>query len=228
MAKKTNILLLENDVNLQCVTADYLRSQGYIVDTCSDGKEGLEVLMKKHYDILITDVEMPRMNGFELLKVLRDANNKIPTLFLTTKSDKEDIIKGYKLGCDDYLIKPCSMSILVLKIEAIMRRYRAGLKEGEFVFDLDGKTYDGIRQRIDGKHISARENELLLMLCQNKNNLVERNRILMSLWGTDSYFNSRSLSVYVNHLRNYLGPDSDVKILSVHGKGYKLVIKDEE
>ncbi len=228
MTKTTHILLLESDINLQSVTADYLRARGYEVDACADGHEGWEILTKKHYDLLLTDVVMPHMDGIELLKVLRDSNNEIPVLFLTMKADKEDIIRAYQLGCDDYMIKPFSMEILVLKIEAIMRRYRAGKREGEFVFDLAGKHFDGIRQKLGDKHLSSRENELLLMLCQNMNCLVERNRILMSLWGTDTYFNSRSLSVYVNHLRNYLGEDSPVRIMSVHGKGYKLVIMDED
>lgn len=228
MTKTTRILLLEDDINLQSVIADYLRARGYVVDAYSNGHEGWEILAKKHYDLLLSDVVMPRMDGFELLKVLRDSNNMIPTLFLTAKSEKEDIIRAYQLGCDDYMIKPFSMEILVLKVEAIMRRYRAGQRDGEFEFDLAGVHFDGIRQRLGDKHLSSRENELLLMLCQNMNNLVERNRILMSLWGTDTYFNSRSLSVYVNHLRNYLGEESPVKIMSVHGKGYKLVIMNEE
>ncbi len=228
MTKTTRILLLESDINLQSVTADYLRARGYVVDACSDGKEGWDILSKKHYDLLISDVVMPHMDGLELLKILRDCNNQIPTLFLTGKSDKEDILRAYQLGCDDYMIKPFSMEILVYKIEAIMRRYRAGMRDGELEFDLAGVHFDGIRQRLGDKHLSSRENELLLMLCQNMNNLVERNRILMSLWGTDTYFNSRSLSVYVNHLRNYLGEDSPVRIMSVHGKGYKLVVMNEE
>ncbi len=228
MTKTTRILLLESDINLQSVTADYLRARGYMVDACSDGKEGWDILSKKHYDLLLSDVVMPHMDGLELLKILRDCNNQIPVLYLTSKSDKEDIIRAYQLGCDDYMIKPFSMEILVLKIEAIMRRYRAGQRDGELEFDLAGVHFDSIRQRLDGKHLSSRENELLLMLCQNMNNLVERNRILMSLWGTDTYFNSRSLSVYVNHLRNYFGEGSPVKIMSVHGKGYKLVIMNNE
>lgn len=228
MTKTTRILLLESDINLQSVTADYLRARGYMVDACSDGKEGWDILSKKHYDLLLSDVVMPHMDGLELLKILRDCNNQIPVLYLTSKSDKEDIIRAYQLGCDDYMIKPFSMEILVLKIEAIMRRYRAGQRDGELEFDLAGVHFDSIRQRLDGKHLSSRENELLLMLCQNMNNLVERNRILMSLWGTDTYFNSRSLSVYVNHLRNHFGEGSPVKIMSMHGKGYKLVIMNNE
>ncbi len=227
MATTTHILLLEDDINLSSVLADYLRSRGYVVDAGADGQEGWELLSSKHYDLLVTDIVMPRMDGWQLLKLLRDSNNAIPVIMISEKSDKDDIVKSYSLGCDDYLTKPLAMEVLIGKIEAVMRRYRAGQRDGEMEFDLAGVHYDGIRQTLGTKHLSSRENELLLMLCQNMNNLVERNRILMSLWGSDTYFNSRSLSVYVNHLRNYLGEGSPVKIMSVHSKGYKLVIMNE-
>lgn len=223
----THILLLEDDINLCSVYAEYLRSRGYVVETGADGQEGWDIVGTKHFDLIITDTAMPRMNGFEFLKVLRDCNNQTPALMIGDTDAREDILRAYALGCDDYLVKPFSMDILVYKIEAIMRRYRAGQREGEMEFDLAGVHFDGIRQKLGDKHLSSRENELLLLLCQNMNNLVERNRILMGLWGTDTYFNSRSLSVYVNHLRNYLGEDSPVKIMSVHGKGYKLVIMND-
>lgn len=223
----THILLLEDDINLCSVYAEYLRSRGYVVETGADGQEGWDIVGSKHFDLIITDTAMPRMNGFEFLKVLRDCNNQTPALMIGDTDAREDVLRAYALGCDDYLVKPFSMDILVYKIEAIMRRYRAGQREGEMKFDLAGVHFDGIRQKLGNKHLSSRENELLLLLCQNMNNLVERNRILMGLWGTDTYFNSRSLSVYVNHLRNYLGEDSPVKIMSVHGKGYKLVIMND-
>jgi len=223
----THILLLEDDINLCSVYAEYLRSRGYVVETGADGQEGWDIVGTKHFDLIITDTAMPRMNGFEFLKVLRDCNNQTPALMIGDTDAREDILRAYALGCDDYLVKPFSMDILVYKIEAIMRRYCAGQREGEMEFDLAGVHFDGIRQKLGDKHLSSRENELLLLLCQNMNNLVERNRILMGLWGTDTYFNSRSLSVYVNHLRNYLGEDSPVKIMSVHGKGYKLVIMND-
>lgn len=227
MATTTHILLLEDDINLSSVLADYLRSRGYVVDAGADGQEGWGLLSSKHYDLLVTDIVMPRMDGWQLLKLLRDSNNAIPVIMISEKSDKDDIVKSYSLGCDDYLTKPLAMEVLIGKIEAVMHRYRAGQRDGEMEFDLAGVHYDGIRQTLGTKHLSSRENELLLMLCQNMNNLVERNRILMSLWGSDTYFHSRSLSVYVNHLRNYLGEGSPVKIMSVHGKGYKLVIMNE-
>ena len=124
MTQTTYILLLEDDINLSTVLADYLRSKGYAVDTAMDGKEGWEMLSHKHYDILLTDIMMPRMNGLQVLKNLRDGNNPIPVIIVSAKNDREDIIKGYNLGCDDYVTKPYSMDILICKIEAVRSGYR--------------------------------------------------------------------------------------------------------
>lgn len=227
MAMTTHILIAEDDINLSTVLADYLQSKGYVSETVNNGQEAWEMLSKKHFDILLTDINMPKMNGWQLLKNLRNSNNSIPVIVISVKSDREDIIKGYQLGCDDYMTKPYSMDILICKIEAILRRVKAGSSSDKMQFDLAGIPFDAVRQTLGSKRLSSRENELLLMLCQNMGQTVERNRILMSLWGSDTYFNSRSLSVYINHLRNYVGKESFVKILSVHGKGYKLVIMGE-
>lgn len=228
MAQSIRILLIENDVNLSSVLADYLRSYKYVVDTATDGQEGWDMVSTHQYDMVLTDVVMPGMTGYELLKSLRERNNQVPVIILSSKNEREDVLLCYRLGCDDYLTKPFSMDILISKIEAIIRRYRAGIKDEMMEFNLGGVIFDGVRQTVNGKHLSSRENELLLMLCQNMNSLVERNRILMNLWGTDTYFSSRSLSVYVNHLRKYFGEDSPIRIMSVHGKGYKLVVMNTE
>lgn len=227
MALNTHILLAEDDINLSTVLCDYLHSKDYVVTTVSNGEEALELLTHKHFDILLTDISMPKLNGWQLIKTLRESNNLLPIIVISAKADREDIIRGYQLGCDDYMPKPFSMDILICKIEAVMRRYRMGHETSEMDFDLDGVHFDAVRQTLGDRHLSSRENELLLMLCQSMDKTVERNRILMSLWGGDTYFNSRSLSVYVNHLRNYFGKESKIKILSIHGKGYKLVKMNE-
>ncbi len=224
----THILIAEDDINLSTILADYLQSKDYTTQIATNGQEAWDLLSSKHFDLLLTDISMPKMNGWQLLKHLRDSNNTIPVIIISAKNDREDIIKGYQLGCDDYMTKPYSMDILICKIEAILRRVKAGSASDEMHFDLNGLPFDAVRQMLGDKRLSSRENELLLMLCQNIGQTVERSRILMSLWGSDTYFNARSLSVYVNHLRNYLGKDSLVKILSVHGKGYKLVIMNEK
>lgn len=227
MATKNHILLVEDDLNLSTVLADYLQSKEYQVTTAANGQEAWELLSNKHFDIMLTDISMPKKNGWQLMKSVRESGMLIPIIVLSAKTDREDIIRGYQLGCDDYLTKPFSMDILICKIEAILRRYRMANQSDEMEFDLNGLHFDAVRQTLGNKRLSSRENELLLMLCQNMDKTVERSRILMTLWGSDTYFNSRSLSVYVNHLRNYIGKDNVVKILSVHGKGYKLVKMNE-
>lgn len=227
MATKNHILLVEDDLNLSTVLADYLQSKEYQVTTAANGQEAWELLSHKHFDILLTDISMPKKNGWQLMKSVRESGMLIPIIVLSAKTDREDIIRGYQLGCDDYLTKPFSMDILICKIEAILRRYRMASQTDEMEFDLNGLHFDAVRQTLGDKRLSSRENELLLMLCQNMDKTVERSRILMTLWGSDTYFNSRSLSVYVNHLRNYIGKDNLIKILSVHGKGYKLVKMNE-
>ena len=222
---QTNILLVD-DANLSTVLADYLRSKGYVVENATNGKEAWELLLVKRYDLVISDIMMPKMNGFELLKLLRSQYLDLPVVILTAKTDRDDVIRAYEFGCDDYVTKPFSMDILICKIEAVLRRYRLSLETEQVEWQLGDLKYDSIRQQLGDRHLSSRENDLLKMLCVNMNTLVDRNRILMSIWGADTYFNARSLSVYINHLRKYMGEGSPVRIMSVHGKGYKLVIMD--
>ena len=223
MRTQTSILLVEDDVNLSTVLADYLRSKAYNVEQANNGVEAWELISIKHYDLIISDIMMPKMNGYELLKLIRQKGDKLPVIILSAKTDRDDIIHAYELGCDDYVSKPFSMDILICKIEAIVRRCRLYTETELTEWKLGELQYDSIRQQLGDKHLSSRENDLLRMLCQNMDNVVDRNRILMNIWGEDTYFNARSLSVYVNHLRKYLGEDSPIRIMSVHGKGYKLV-----
>ena len=222
--RSTNILLVEDDASLSTVLADYLRSKDYTVETANNGKEAWELIMIKHYDLIISDIMMPRMNGFELLQLVRAQNPDMPMIMLTAKADRDDVIHAYELGCDDYVTKPFSMDILICKIEAVMRRYRHTLEVEQTEWQLGDLVFDSMRQLLGERHLSSRENDLLKILCQNMNELVDRNRILMTIWGADTYFNARSLSVYINHLRKYLGEATPVRIMSVHSKGYKLVI----
>ena len=173
----THILIIEDDVTLSTVLADFLRGKGYVVEAANNGEEGWNMANKSHYDLLLSDIMMPRMNGWQLLKALRDNNNFVPFIFLTAKIDREDIIRGYELGCDDYVLKPYSLDILVCKMEAVLRRCRMQKENSDTEFELNGKRFDSVRQTLDGKHLSTRENELLLILCQNMGKLVERNRI---------------------------------------------------
>jgi DNA-binding response OmpR family regulator len=142
------LLLLEDDINLSTVLADYLRSKGYVVDTAMDGKEGWDLLLQHSYDLLLTDIMMPRTNGWQLLKKLRDSNNQIPVIIISAKNSREDIIKGYELGCDDYVTKPFSMDILIMKIEAVLRRCQTYEKDTTTVYNLNGMQFDIVRQTL--------------------------------------------------------------------------------
>lgn len=221
---QTNILVVDGDANLSTVLADYLRSKNYSVEIAADGKEAWDLAMIKHYDLVISDIVLPKVSGFDLIKMIRAQKYDLPIIVLSAKMDRDDVIRAYELGCDDYMSKPFSMDILICKIEAVLRRYRMIMESEQTEWQLGALTYDSVRQQLGEKHLSSRENDLLKMLCISMNNVVERNRILMSIWGADTYFNARSLSVYINHLRKYLGEDTPVRIMSVHGKGYKLVI----
>ena len=227
MTKQTNILLVEDDASLSTVLADYLRSKGYTVETSVNGREAWELILIKHYDLIISDIMMPRMNGYELLKLIRSQFSELPVVMLTAKTDRDDIMHAYELGCDDYVTKPFSMDILICKIEAVLRRCRHSQETDQTEWQLGEVTFDSVRQVLGEYHLSSRETDLLRMLCQNMGNVVERNSILMRIWGADTYFNARSLSVYINHLRKYLGDNSPIRIMSVHGKGYKMVTMEK-
>jgi DNA-binding response OmpR family regulator len=228
MVKVNHILLVESDVNLSMVVADYLRSKSYTVDTARDGQEAWELIPLRHYDMVLTTLTMPHINGYELLKLIRSAYPALPVVIISDKSDRDSILRAFNLGCDDYILKPYSIDILTCKIEAILRRCQYNDLLNQTEFELGQMHFDSVRQLLGAQHLSTRENEVMLMLCQRMNNLVERHYILMSLWGEDNFFNARSLSVYINHLRKYLSIEPSVKILSVHSKGYKLITNAEE
>lgn len=219
---QTSVLIADGDINLSTVLADYLRSIHFTVDVTNNGASTIEAFKQKKYDICLMELSFPDSTGFELLKTLRDSGNETPIVMLTTRSGREETIRAFELGCDDYITKPFSMEILILRIRAILRRYHAGESKPETVFDINGRVFDSVHQTFDGKHMSSRESDLLLLLCRNLNQLVERHVILSALWKSEDYFSSRSLSVYVNHLRGFLN-ETGYRIIGVHGKGYKLV-----
>lgn len=228
--KQYSILVCEDDVNYGMLLTDYLLQKGYSVDYAQDGEVGWQKFCEAHYDFCILDVMMPARNGFELAKAIRMTTSQVPIIFLTARNSIEDMIEGYKSGCDDYVTKPCPMNLLMCKIEAVLRRYNNQQMMDITVYHLGKIVYNTVTQTLTiGKEthrLSSRENELLRILTQSLNQLVEKNVILTSIWHTDSYFTNRSLSVYVNHLRSILAVDSKVKLLNVHGKGYKLIVPE--
>jgi len=223
LSEQVSILLCEDDAALGELLADYLRRLNFDVELCSNGEDGLVHFRQRHFDLCLLDINMPQKDGYELLQDIRDMGSEVPVIFLTERKATEDIVRAYKMGCDDYLTKPCPMDILLCKVHALMRRCYLNRKNTKVEFDLgNGVYFDSVRQQLGDIHLSARESDVLLILCRNMNETVDRNIILRTVWSQDSYFASRSLSVYINHLRNYL-TKTGTRIISVHGKGYKLI-----
>jgi DNA-binding response OmpR family regulator len=226
--KKYRILLCEDDQNLGMVLKNYLELNDYDVTLERDGRLGLAAFQREKFDICLLDVMMPNMDGFTLAEEIRDVDPDIPLFFLSAKTMKEDIIQGYKLGADDYITKPFDSEVLLLKIKAILKRNEELTKESENVeFDL-GKYHFNPKLRqliVDGRTqtLSPKENELLKMLAEHKNDLLPRERALKKIWGSDTYFNGRSMDVYIAKLRKYLKEDSNIEIVNIHGNGFRLV-----
>ena len=218
----TRILIIDGDISLSTVLSDYLASRGYKAQAADKGKAALEAMTNEHWDVVLTELQGIGMNGYELMKDIRHRLPEVPLLVLTTRHDREDQMRAFQLGCDDYQTKPFSMDILICRIEAVLRRARAREENKQRVFDLNGHSFDATHQTFDGQHMSSRESDLLLMLCRNEGEVVDKHRILSALWKADNAFTARSLGVYINHLRQFLTP-ADYQIMAIRYKGYKLV-----
>ena len=226
---KTKVLLAEDDKNLGNVLKAYLEAKGFNTTLCIDGKEALETFKRNDFDFCILDIMMPIMDGFTVAKEIRKLDTKVPFLFLTAKSMQEDKIYGFELGADDYLTKPFSMEELLLRIKAIRRRIEESEKNAgdNNTFTFGKYTFDHNRQMLTvGKKVTkltSKEADLLKLLCQNMNQTLDRSVALNKIWYDDSYFNARSMDVYITKLRKYLKDDPEVELINVHGVGFKLV-----
>ena len=218
------ILIIDGDISLSTVLNDYLVSRGYKSHVVHTGREGQECLRAESWDLVLMELQGLGINGYEMLKDIRQRLPNIPLIILTTRSDREDQMRAFQLGCDDYQTKPFTMDILICRMEAILRRVRAFEENKQKVFELNGKVFDAVHQTFDGKHMSSRESDLLLMLCRSEGEVVDKHRILVALWKEDNAFTARSLGVYINHLRQFLTP-VHYEIIAVRYKGYKLVAK---
>ncbi|MES2773455.1 MAG: response regulator transcription factor [Bacteroidota bacterium] len=229
--KNNKILLCEDDTNLGMVLKNYLELSDYDVTLERDGRLGLAAFQREKYDICLLDVMMPNMDGFTLAEEIRDVDPDIPLFFLSAKTMKDDIIQGYKLGADDYITKPFDSEVLLLKIKAILKRNEELNREADNMqFDL-GKFHFNPKLRelvADGKTqtLSPKENELLKMLAEHKNDLLPREKALKKIWGSDTYFNGRSMDVYIAKLRKYLREDDSLEIVNIHGNGFRLVVNE--
>jgi len=227
MVTKGTILLVEDDMNLGFVIQDNLKMNGYKVHLCSDGKMGLKQFNEGEYDLCIFDVMLPHKDGFTLAEDVRKTNKKVPIVFLTAKSMTEDKIKGFKAGGDDYITKPFSTEEFLLRVEAILKRSnKSEEKKADTNYQIGSYEFvseNFILKRNDAEQkLTKKEAEVLKLLCQHKGNVMPRELVLNMVWGDDTYFNGRSLDVFITRLRKYLKDDVKIKITNVHGVGFKL------
>lgn len=225
------VLLIEDEYQLGQIVKDSLEMRGFDMLYAEDGKEGLRLYQQHHPDVVVLDIMMPNMDGFKLAEEIRDVDPDIPLFFLSAKTMKEDIIQGYKLGADDYITKPFDSEVLLLKIKAILKRNEEMNKESENKeFDLASYHFNPKLRELSHKGmtqtLSPKENELLKMLAEHLNDLLPRDQALKKIWGSDTYFNGRSMDVYIAKLRKYLKDDPKIEIVNIHGNGFRLVVQD--
>ncbi len=228
------ILLVEDDPNLGRLLSDHFQVKGYDVELRENGEEGYKAFKTENFDLLVLDVMMPVKDGFSLAREIRALDEHIPIIFLTAKTMQEDTLEGFKSGADDYITKPFGMEELHARVEAVLKRvarqeevegepYR--FRIGSYHFDHRDRTLSRNGSSIE---LTSKENDLLLLLCRKKNQLLEREEALNAIWGDDSYFSGRSMDVYITRLRKYLKDDPSIRIDNVHGRGFKLTVKDDE
>lgn len=224
------VLLAEDDRNLGNILKNYLDAKEYSTTLCVNGQEAIEIFNKNDFDFCILDIMMPVKDGFEVAREIRVKDKKVPILFLTAKSMQEDKLKGFEIGGDDYITKPFSMEELLVRMQAILRRSDDSLRNTapDNIFRIGQYTFDYNRQilSIRGREqkLTSKEAGLLQLLCTNANEVLDRSVALNKIWNDDSYFNARSMDVYIVKLRKYLKEDPRVELINVHGIGFKLVM----
>jgi DNA-binding response OmpR family regulator len=226
------VLLVEDDENLGIVTKDFLEMSGFKVTHCLDGKSGLDEYNRNEYDILILDVMLPQIDGFTLADTIRKKDTTTPIIFLTARSMKEDRVKGFKLGGDDYIVKPFSTEELKLRIEAILKRTRKAYGSGNETYSIGPFQFNYSEHLLSSpnlgtRHLTKREADVLKMLCEHKNKILRRDIALKSIWGDNDYFMGRSMDVYITKLRKMLKTEDGVSISNIHNTGFKLEVEEK-
>jgi two-component system OmpR family response regulator len=228
--KKYKILLCEDDSNLGLVLKNFLELNEYDVTLERDGRLGLGAFQREKFDLCLLDVMMPNVDGFTLAEEIRDIDPDVPLFFLSAKTLKEDILQGYRLGADDYITKPFDSDVLMHKIKAIIKRNEEDHKiTDNLEYELGAYHFNPKLRELKIKDatqvLSPKENELLKMLAEHKNDLLTREKALKKIWGSDTYFNGRSMDVYIAKLRKYLKEDNTIEIVNIHGNGFRLVVQ---
>jgi len=229
MENRNNIFLLEDDENFGSVLKSYLEMNDFNVSWSKDGAQAISKFQTDQFDFCILDIMLPNLDGFTVAKKIKTINPEIPTIFLTAKTLKEDILHGYKLGVDDYVTKPFDSEVLLYKIKAIIKRrseqqnVSKDFKIGDYSFDSELRI---LKSSDSYFKLSPKENELLKMLCLHQGKVLDRDMALNTIWGEDGYFTARSMDVYITKLRKYLKNDSSIEIENIHGSGFILNVRD--
>ncbi|SHM48812.1 response regulator transcription factor [Chitinophaga sp. CF418] len=227
----SKVLLIEDEWQLGQIVKDSLEMRGFEMLYAADGKEGLRLYQEHKPDVVVLDIMMPNMDGFTVTTEIRRQDNTTPIIFLTAKSQTTDVVKGFELGGNDYLKKPFSMDELIVRIKALLHRFKeapeatssAGadvIQIGQYMFNYTKQT---LTRNNNTEFLSHREAEILRRLSENLNQVMERKTVLLDLWGDDSFFNARSMDVFITKLRRYLKDDPRVQIVNIRGVGYKLI-----
>lgn len=229
MTQKPHLFLVEDDLSFGAVLKSYLEINDFDVDWVDDGQHALSQFKKSDYEICILDVMLPNVDGFTIAAEIRKINTEIPILFLTAKNLREDVLKGYKTGADDYITKPFDTEVLIFKLKAILKRHSGNPQKESDFYQIGSYFFDFKLRTIEHDHskqkLSPKEAELLKMLCDNQNELLPRETALKKIWGDDGYFTARSMDVYLTKLRKLFAEDSSVEIRNIHGSGFMLEIK---
>jgi DNA-binding response OmpR family regulator len=228
MINKINVLLVEDENTLAMIIKDTLDEQGFLITIAGDGREGLKMFFEHKPDILVADVMMPHIDGFEMVRQIRQTDKTTPVLFLTARSAVKDVVEGFELGANDYLKKPFGMQELIVRLKALLNRAFVENKKETF-FEIGNYTFNPVKQKLEYAgsvmELSHRESEILKRLCTNSNQVVNMQNLLLELWGDDSFFNARSLHVFITKLRHKLSRDERIKIINVRGIGYKMIVE---
>ena len=228
MTIKQHIFLVEDDLSFGAVLKSYLELNDYEVTWVDDGKYAVDKFKAGSFQICILDVMLPHIDGFTIGTEIRKLDKEIPMVFLTAKTLKEDILKGYNVGADDYITKPFDTEVLLCKIQAIIKRQSTQPISDEFLFSIGSYEFDSKLRVIvrdgDKQKLSPKEADLLKLLCQNKNELLSRETALRKIWGEDGYFTARSMDVFITKLRKYLKDDPNIEIKNIHGSGFLLEV----
>lgn len=229
-----SILLAEDDSNLSTVLVDYLDMLGYNVTLCKNGQDALNAFKKQHFDLCLLDVMMPKKDGFSLAEDIRKENEEVPIIFFTAKSLKDDRVKGFTVGCDDYITKPFSTEELSLRIKAILKRCLLRNRNGSGVsgdYQIGKFNFDPVNMVLDSdegeRRLTRKESALLKLLIEHRNQIMPRETALKKIWGGNDYFIGRSMDVFIAKLRKYLKSDPSITIVNVHGTGFKLEVENE-